>query len=76
MSHFADLVGTWADWATAVIDEWPDDPAKPSPPGTSSTRSPAARAPAPTAQIADSRGGRRPPGRKRAKSVTGREPER
>jgi hypothetical protein len=31
MSDFADLVGTWADWATAVIDEWPDDPCEAEP---------------------------------------------
>ncbi|HET9610898.1 MAG TPA: helix-turn-helix transcriptional regulator [Acidimicrobiales bacterium] len=31
MSDFADLVGAWADWATTVIDDWPDDPREAAP---------------------------------------------
>ena len=26
MTDFADMVGNWADWATTIIDDWPDDP--------------------------------------------------
>jgi DNA-binding PadR family transcriptional regulator len=26
MTDFADMVGNWADWATSIIDDWPDDP--------------------------------------------------
>lgn len=26
ITDFVDMVGTWADWATTVIDDWPDDP--------------------------------------------------
>jgi PadR family transcriptional regulator AphA len=26
LTDFADMVGTWADWATSIIDDWPDDP--------------------------------------------------
>lgn len=28
---FADMVNAWADWATATIDEWPDDPSAATP---------------------------------------------
>ncbi len=26
MTDFADMVGAWAQWATKVIETWPDDP--------------------------------------------------
>ena len=26
MTDFADMVGTWAQWATGIIQDWPDDP--------------------------------------------------
>ena len=26
MTDFADMVGNWGDWATSIIDDWPDDP--------------------------------------------------
>ena len=26
ITDFVDMVGAWADWATSVIEEWPDDP--------------------------------------------------
>ena len=26
LTDFADMVGTWADWATGIIEDWPDDP--------------------------------------------------
>ena len=26
MTDFADMVGNWAEWATNIIDDWPDDP--------------------------------------------------
>jgi PadR family transcriptional regulator, regulatory protein AphA len=25
LTNFADMVGEWADWASAVIEDWPDD---------------------------------------------------
>jgi PadR family transcriptional regulator AphA len=30
-TDFADMVGAWADWATATIETWPDDPGKAEP---------------------------------------------
>jgi PadR family transcriptional regulator, regulatory protein AphA len=26
MTDFADMVGNWAEWATSIIEDWPDDP--------------------------------------------------
>lgn len=26
MTDFVDMVGRWADWAAAVVEDWPDDP--------------------------------------------------
>jgi PadR family transcriptional regulator AphA len=26
ITDFVDMVGTWAEWATTVIEDWPDDP--------------------------------------------------
>jgi PadR family transcriptional regulator, regulatory protein AphA len=31
MTDFADMVAAWADWATSVIAEWPDDPGRAQP---------------------------------------------
>ena len=30
-TDFADMVGAWADWATTIIDTWPDDPSQAEP---------------------------------------------
>jgi len=26
LTDFADMVGAWADWATTVVEDWPEDP--------------------------------------------------
>jgi len=31
LTDFADMVGTWADWAASTIDTWPDDPRRAEP---------------------------------------------
>jgi PadR family transcriptional regulator, regulatory protein AphA len=31
LSDFADMVASWADWATGIIDTWPDDPSEAQP---------------------------------------------